>query len=385
MKRSLLSFVAVLALASTQLSAVDVSVSGFANVVGGINDVSDSDLANGGRPDLINGYTDKYDFQQDSLAAVQFNAKVADNMGAVIQLVAQKSDIGDDIRMEWGYVYWDVMDDMRILAGRVRPALFLYSNYLDVGYAYTWITPPSEVYYQAQITNLDGGNISYNIELDDSTISISAYGGNSSGAKVNPSNANPNMPHILEFEYDSVFGAELAYENDFMKLRAGYTTAKVTNTNFTPPLAALAFDDSSAAFYGAGVSVDYEGFLFAAEYVVRDMDETVAPDVQSYYAMLGYKIGDFTPNYTYSVADSDMEFENTGAPTDARVNGARAMQLDDRETHTLGLRYDVNDAAALKFEYAHQTKTNSEYPIGASFSENDQDINTYRIALNVVF
>jgi hypothetical protein len=197
------------------------------------------------------------------------------------------------------------------------------------------------------------------------------------------------MPHILEFEYDSVFGAELAYENDFMKLRAGYTTAKVTNSNppaMPPAMAsALAFDDSSAVFYGAGVSVDYEGFLFAAEYVVRDMDETVAPDVQSYYAMLGYKIGDFTPNYTYAVADSDMEFENTGAPTDAMVNGARAGQLDDRETHTLGLRYDVNDAAALKFEYAHQTKTNSTYAGGASLDDDDQDINTYRIALNVVF
>jgi len=386
MKKSLLSLAVIGALAST-LSATDIRTSGFINVVGGVNDMPD------GQKDMINGYDDQYDFQTDSLAAIQFSANIADNMGATIQLIAQKSDANDDIRMEWGYVSYDVNDEIRVLAGRVRPSLFLYSNYLDVGFAYTWITPPSELYYQAQITNLDGANFSYNLELDDATVSVNIYGGNSTDKKINPSDGS-----VLDFEYDSIAGAEIAYSNDIMKLRAGYTRATVTNTNSSVPAgteAYLAFDDSSAAFYGVGLSIDWENIIFATEYSVRDMDETVAPDVQSYYAMLGYKIGKFTPNYTYAVADSDMEFENVAGtttlpdgsvvPIASVVNGARAGNLDDRATHTFGLRYDLNSAAALKVEYSMSTITHSSFNGTPSLVEVDEDVNTARIALNVVF
>jgi len=381
MKKSLLSLAVIAALSSTALFAGDVRVSGFLNVVGGINDMDDD------QRDLINGYDNQYDFQQDSLAAVQFNGSISDNMGAVIQLVAQKSDTGDDIRMEWGYAYYDATDEIRILAGRIRPALFLYSDYLDVGYAYTWITPPSEVYYQAQITNLDGGNIAYNLEVGDNTITLNAYAGNTSTHKIKPDDGSIN-----DFSNDNIFGAELAFVTEYMKIRAGYTSASVTADNAvfpdgTPPsaIAALGFDDSSAAFYGVGASVDYEDIHFAAEYVGRDMDETVAPDVTSYYAMIGYTIGDFTPNYTYAVADSTMEFGSTGTPVDGAINMQRASLLDDRLSHTFGLRYEVNAQAALKAEYNMATVTSSAYAGGTNLTETDTDINTIRVALNVVF
>jgi len=103
-----------------------------------------------------------------------------DNMGATVQLIAQNDEVGDDIRMEWGYVSYDVNDEIRMLIGRVRPALFLYSDYLDVGYAYNWITPPSEVYAQENISNLDGGSIAYNKDLGDQQIALTFFGGNSS-------------------------------------------------------------------------------------------------------------------------------------------------------------------------------------------------------------
>ena len=115
------------------------------------------------------------------------------------------------------------------------------------------------------------------------------------------------------------------------------------------------------------------------------MDETVAPDVSSYYAMLGYRIGDFTPNYTYAVADSDMEFGDTGTSADGVINTMRASLLDDRVSHTIGLRYEVNSAAALKLEYNMATATSSAYAGGTTLTETDEDINTYRIALNVIF
>jgi len=303
-------------------------------------------------------------------------------MGTVIQLIAQKSNTGDDLRMEWGYVSYDFNDEIRVLAGRVRPSLFLYSNYLDVGYAYTWITPPSEVYYQAQITNLDGLNATYNLELDESTISLNMFGGNSSGEKINPTDGS-----IIDFTYDNIVGAEISYSNDYLRARAGYSTASVKQAQIaTGTPAELPFDDSNAAFYGVGINVGYENILFASEYIIREMDETVAPDVTSYYAMLGYRFGDITPSFTYAVADSDMEFSTETNPTIANmVNGARAMTLDDRETSTIGIRYDLNNAAALKAEYSMSTITTSSYNGSTTLTESDDDVNTMRIALNVIF
>ncbi len=289
--------------------------------------------------------------------------------------------------MEWGYVYYDVNDEIRILAGRIRPALFLYSDYLDVGYAYTWITPPDEVYFQAQITNLDGGSVTYNMDLDGNSLALNVYAGNTNTDKATPAG------DIITLNNDSIIGAELAYINDYGKIRIGYTSATLNADNAsifpegTPDavVSALGFDDSSAAFYGAGVNLDYEDMLLSAEYIVRDMDGTSGSDVASYYVMLGYKMGDFTPNYTYAAADSDIDFSTTGTPVDGAINGMRAMNLDDRLSHTLGLRYDLNAKAALKVEYNAATLTHSTYAGGTNMTEVDEDVSTYRVALNIVF
>jgi len=378
MKKSLLSLAVITALSSSLLAS-DVRVGGFVNVVGGINDVKTTDT----QQDLIRGYDDKYDFTNESLAAVQFNGSISDNMGATVQLIAQQQAAGDNIRMEWGYISYDATDELRILAGRVRPALFLFSDYLDVGYAYTWITPPSEVYYQAQITNLDGVSATYNMELGDNQLSLNVYGGNTKSNKLNPSDGT-----VMDFSFDSIVGTEIAFSNDYAKLRAGYIQASVTNTNANfgaapqPAIDALGFDESSASFYSIGLNVDYEDLLFATEFIGRDMDETVAPDSEAYYAMIGYRIGDFTPNYTYAAVNSTIEVGATGtAQVDGMINTMRAAQLDDRISHTIGLRYEVNAQAALKLEYNMATVTTTD----ATLAETDADINTMRVALNVTF
>ncbi len=381
MKKSLLSLAVITALSSS-LIASDVRVSGFMNVVGGANDIESDNISS-----EYKGYGDRYSFMPDSVAAIQFGTNISDKMGATIQIIAQNSKVGDNIRMEWGYISYDATDEIRILAGKVRPALFLYSDYLDVGYAYSWITPPSEVYDQAQITKLAGATASYTAELDDSQIVFNMYGGNAQSEKLQDGN-------IIKFQNDSILGAALSWSDDNMKFRVGYTRATITApqtyavTDPAKPVLVvenLAFKDSDAAFYGVGFNVDYEGLLVSAEYIVRDMDETVAPDVNAYYAMVGYKMGDFTPTYTYAAAESDLEEAKTTNPTfNGMINTMRTEQLDNRYSHTIGIRYDINPQAAFKLEYNVATLTHSTYEAG-KIAEVDEDINTYRVALNVVF
>jgi len=396
MKKSLLSLVAIAALSTSAFAAGmdDIRISGFVNVVAGMNDVNDGEYQVGvnanKQSNSYRGYNDTYDFQNESLAAIQISSSITESMGATIQLIAQKDDAGDDIRMEWGYVYFDATDELRILAGRIRPSLFLYSDYLDVGYAYNWVTPPSEVYDQVNISNLDGVSAAYNLELGDNVLTTTVFGGNSSDKKVNPMYERKMTTNdsLLDLEFDNIIGGELSISNDYGKLRAGYIQAKATENTYKNALPEeLKQDKSGAQFYGVGINVDYEDILFAAEYIVRDMDETGAPDINAYYAMLGYRIGDFTPSYTYAVADSTMEFSTSTAPlVEGQVNKMRALSLDDRNSHTLGIRYDVNAMAAVTLEYNRADVTHSTYVAPTkSISEEDETINTYRVALNVVF
>lgn len=106
MKKSLLSLAVVTALSTSAFAAGmdDIRISGFVNVVAGVNDVDDGEYdaaTNSNKQSKsYRGYDDTYDFQNESLAAIQFSANITDNMGATIQLIAQKDEADDDIRME---------------------------------------------------------------------------------------------------------------------------------------------------------------------------------------------------------------------------------------------------------------------------------------------
>ena len=385
MKNKVLSLATIIALGSSSLLAGDVRVSGFMNIIGGVNDIEPNDAVTGKTSESYIGYDNQYDFTNQSLAAIQFNSTITDKMGATVQLIAQKREADDDIRMEWGYISYDATDELRILIGKTRPALFLYSDYIDIGFAYNWITPPSEVYDQANITNLDGVNIAYATELnDDYTFSTTLFGGNTSTKKRNALNGS-----TLDFVMNKTFGGEIALTNEYAKLHLGYIHSRVTETttlNSTFP-SELLFDKSEASFYGVGLNVDYNNIQFASEYIGKELDETISPDVTAYYAMIGYKFGDFTPNYTYSVADSDMKYSsNSDVAIKTQVNSMRAGNLDDRTSNTIGLRYEINARSTFKIEYIHTNLTHSTYVAETtSLKEKAEMINTYRVALNAIF
>jgi len=389
MKKSLLSFAVIAALASVA-SASDVRISGFVNVVGGMNNLDPNDITTS---NSYRGYDNKYDFQNESLAAVQISGTIAENMGATIQLIAQNDPLKDNVRLEWGYISYDLSDEARLLAGRIRPSTFLYSDYLDVGYAYNWITPPDEVYAQTTISNIDGLSIAYNLELGDNVLTTTIYAGNTTDkASIG---GNPS-----DFAYDDVVGGEVAISNDYAKLRVGYVQTNITSSFDMAGLVGgfggdeLNMNRSAASFVGVGLNIDYEDIQFAAEYVSRTVDETASANTRAYYGMFGYKIGDFTPNYTYASVSSSLNESDSSAlagatPVSAMVNTIRTRALDNRYSHTIGVRYELNPQAALKLEYNRAKVTHSAYTatgIKKGFiTETDEDINTYRIALNVIF
>jgi len=144
MKKHLISIALVSALMSASASA-EIQLSGFASVVGGMTTSSDESLY---------GYNDNLDFKEGSLFAIQASSDLGDGLGVTVQLEAKGTDEWTP-EFKWAYVSYDASDSVRLLAGRQRIPFYMYSDYLDVSYAYAWIDPPKGV-YQGLFDTFDG-------------------------------------------------------------------------------------------------------------------------------------------------------------------------------------------------------------------------------------
>ena len=117
-------------------SQAEITLNGFASIVGGVTTSSD---------DTLYGYDQDIDFSQGSLFAIQASADLGDSLTATVQLLARGENDWDP-DFEWAYIAYDASDNLRVLAGRQRVPFYMYSDFLDVSYAYPWITPPEGVY-----------------------------------------------------------------------------------------------------------------------------------------------------------------------------------------------------------------------------------------------
>lgn len=387
MFRKLLSSVVASALGGSLLVASEIQIGGFASVVAGISDIDrDTDTSvNKSFP----GYVDTLSFQPDSLFGLQFNADITENMGAVAQIRAKYSDFDQMVTLEWGYAYFDLNDELRLIVGRYRPAVFMYSTYLDVGYAYPWITLPSVIYMHSYLTNVDGLNANYKVDLGgDMELGATLYGGTGQSALE----ANDGLP----IRFDDLIGGELILHNDFVRIRGGYAYALASvdyeqmadlNGDGQPDLPTsgpiyeeLKLDRSPAQLVTAGLRAEYAGAVVIGEYFVQMLDKTVFNRIDAWYATVGYQIGDFLPHYTYSRSTSHIDEYSASTPeVNAIINGARTAQLENTINNTVGLRYDINAMAAVKAEWTGTTNQDL-----ARYGEKEE-YNVYKLALNIIF
>ena len=99
-------------------------------------------------------------------------------------------------------------------------------------------------------------------------------------------------------------------------------------------------DGDSGTFAGLGLIVDWRNIVLYSEYIQRDTDNTQAlnfafPDQAAWYVTLGYRYRTVLPYVTFADLDEGAD----ATPTALRQSSV-----------ALGLRWDIDDAAAIKFE-----------------------------------
>lgn len=338
--------------------AADVNVSGFLSVGGGMVDDENSVS--------YDGYSEEDLTFDRNLLGLQVTGQVSEKISATAQLIA-RSEKDYEVTAEWAYLTWQATDNGKVRAGRLRTPLYMYSDYLDVGYSYPWISAPNEVYY-LPFNNVDGVDYYVTGALGSFDTSFQAYFGSfdSDFAFEDGTEGFASLRNQM--------GVAATFGKDWWNFRAAYHQADLTVDIFSDELAALVaglaaspfaskvaditIDEDKATFGQIGLNIDTGRFVAAVEHVEFEVKDTLLAKNVRNYAMVGVRFGDFLFHVTGSKADDEIADLASGIPVSPQtqplingLNAAAAARDVDREVISFGTRWDVASGTALKFQF----------------------------------
>ncbi len=356
------------------------------------------------------------DWRSSSRVGLQFDMPVNERVSALVQLLALGADDFDPY-LPLAYISYrpTAQDEFRV--GRQRTPFFMFSEYLDVGYAYPWARPPVETYSAALPINIEGASWSHRFSTDTWAHDFQFIFGDT---KV----AIPGLDGHL----DDLAGVNLMSTHDNLTLRAGYlwTTRASGTAPALQPLGAAPMVDVDASFAGLGAQYDNGSLLMIAEFTSLRVDGFF-PDSDGSFLTLGWRFGKLLPTLTVAetkVVDSSdrtnpmlpLACDMTSGTNCLGPNPDPATQpfapyipfpantlnqfLDaEQQSVTLGLRYDYLPNASAKFDVSAVTDTGDGWgaatPLDANgngsnvdeqlFGKPDTPIIVYRLVFDVVF
>lgn len=335
-------------------ASAEIQINGFASVKAGMTLGSD---------DSLYGYTDELDFKNESLFAVQLMSDLGDKLSVTAQLLGRGRD-DFDAEFAWAFLSYDLNDNLRINAGRLRTPFYKYSDFKDVGYAYDWVRVPEAV-YNLDFDNIEGVSLYHTATLGefDSSLQfiVGAYDGNAivTGLQVSA-------------KIKQAAGITWEVSRDFFSARLAYLTGKTTLNNadidglttqlngfgLTALASAIDIDEEDSSFVGLALSFDKNDWVAIGEITRVDVKDSAIAKQNGYYISLGHRFGDITPFVTFEKRDNDAKNEilallPAGAPP-ALVGGVQFVVNrfeTKRDAWSLGMRYDFHPSAAFKAQF----------------------------------
>ena len=354
-----------------------VHFSGFARLVGGYLDAEDVHYA---------GYDDTISFGQHSLFALQTDVELTETLSFTTQLLAHASAIRDS-GLEWAYLSWRPSSSWNFKAGKMRTPLYLHSNTLDVGYTYPWIIPPQQVYVPYLFPGFNGLSAAYQFNIGAWDMEAEAYWGNFEGS------VSVQDELYFDVTVDNFRGLILDMYRGNLHLRASYHLAhagvefqstartgrqidqliKQLRQNGFARSADSLDKKSDASFTQVAISYETLDYFLKAEWTrMNQGDAFLIPQYDSYYLSGGYTFYPFelpiTAHATFaSLNESETDVPRpvnekipSGIPLPPPLQSAYAQAFDIRrgfrdnlDSLSVGLRWDVNPAVALKAEWVH--------------------------------
>ncbi len=350
MKKTGIAAVIALSLAAGSASA-EVKFNGFASIKAGMTSADDENLY---------GYENKVDYKNESLFALQAQSDLGNDLSVTTQLVSRGND-DFSLEFEWAFLTYQLNDEWRVNAGRLRTPFYKYSDFRDVGYAYDWLRTPQSV-YALGFDRITGASLYYNTSIDDMQSSMQFVYGAYDGDVTLQGVVSPT-------KIDDIYGITWELSQDWIGMRMAYLRGDVTikADAFNPLFAALAgsgqssvikaidFDKDLGSFFGWGMNYDRNDWLTVLEYTHVSVEDSFYANQDSYYISVGRRFGQFTPYVSMEWDDDEIKPEIYQAMPDAHpLKSTVAALVESRKvdsnTYNLGFRYDFHASAAFKFE-----------------------------------
>lgn len=372
------------AMTAMTAQAGEFQFSGFGSFIAGMRDHE--------TPTQYAGYTHTdFAFEPDSLIGIQASVQATDKATVTVQLVSRGSEEWST-EVDWAYVQYAVTDELSWRLGRIRVPFYLYSDYLSVGYAYPWITPPNEV-YNIPFSNVNGGDVVFLHSFGSFDLLLQGYVGSEKFT------FGPTSPLAgNEGQTRNQFGliSELTWRS--FKFRYAYHGAKVYGDNTGKPIETLV-DNLIAAgetktadrftidrdyydFHDLAAQYDDGTYLFIAETIILSAhDDSPASTNKASFVTGGYRFGSMMAMLTYGFredSEDDLVQDMTLPPTHPlylAAAGAQESTVIDTEQWTLGYRWDFTDGMTFKAEVVDWTDN----------KDSDNDSMLTRAGIQVVF
>ena len=290
--------------------------------------------------------TDQWNFNtRMNHVGIQIYSALTDKVSVTMALNAEGGQSGYEVTPEWAYGTYQFNQDWGLRMGRFKGPFYMVSDYRDVGYAYPWVRPPEEVYSTNPIKSINGLDLVFQKSVNDVNYLLEIYGGSGDNNTLVNANLAPFFcptcdPADVEFPFETYnsVGFNASIGTDAITFRAGYYSTKV-KAPVPPPFTPI--DGDGGTFAGVGLIVDWRNIVVYSEYVQRDTDNTFElnvafPDQAAWYVTLGYRFARFLPYVTFAEIDEGKD----ATPFALRQSSA-----------ALGLRWEIDDAAAVKFEF----------------------------------
>jgi hypothetical protein len=348
--------------AQTSLDDLQITFNGFGSAVSGFT--TDHD-------ETYRGYTSDNTFELETLAALQANVDLKDDLSFVVQMVA-RGDQDYEVETEWAYLGYRFNDRFKANVGRIRLPLYMYSDYLDVGYAYPWIRPPAQ-FYASPTSALDAATLYWNEYIGDfaSQVQVTSDGDESNGVSWTVT-YNDSLSVRA-----AVFTAELSVPGPTAGFAEGLETALAGSAvPFSYDDAVT--DEDKVDFVTFGAKFDNGDWFAASEWGKINFDPGFLADVNNWYVSLGKRFGKFQAYGVYGASDYDADLRslsgiptnpaglpnvgamiplgfnpaNTGALYGSYIPLDATLELQNSKSSdiTLGVRWDFHKSAALKLE-----------------------------------
>lgn len=352
------------------------------------------------------GITEDLTFEADTRFGLQISSEVSEKMSVIAQLLGRGTRNNFDAIIEWAYADYEFADWVSLRAGKIKQPVYLVNDYVEVGYAYPWIRPPVEVYYlNNPLNTVNGAGLLFSFPVGPGSLSFYPYVGSER-------DDIPNTGGQAYFEAENIVGIDVKYSGRGYTIHASNFQCDVKTFGQTQvnggPFGTLDVDlngQGECDVTAAGLTFDLANVVVYAEWQDRTTTETLARpfgDQEAWYATLGYRIGKWLPHITYATIDGKASTYTPGAITGTALppeglNFPIAVQ----SSVTAGLRYELNDSAALKFEYSSVDVENdpnelatTNNPFGINYglfntdftkAPPDSTVGVYSVALDVIF